>query len=84
LFNRRIANFWLSKQSFYKNVFEIILISYIKDPREWMKGKKVPVARVHQIIFFFCAPWAYYTEFSGAGVVSGTLHPAVWDTHISS
>jgi hypothetical protein len=24
-----------------------------------------------------CAPWAYYTVFSGAGVVSGTLHPAV-------
>jgi hypothetical protein len=35
-------------------------------------------------LFFFFAPWAYYTVFSGAGVVSGTLHPAVWDTHISS
>jgi hypothetical protein len=33
-------------------------------------------------ILFFCAPWAYYTVFSGAGVVSGTLHPAVWDTHM--
>jgi hypothetical protein len=29
------------------------------------------------LLFFFCAPWAYYTVFSGAGVVSGTLHPAV-------
>ena len=29
-------------------------------------------------IFFFAI------LFSGAGIVSGTLHPAVWDTHISS
>jgi hypothetical protein len=36
------------------------------------------------LFFFFFAPWAYYTVFSSAGVVSGTLHPAVWDTHISS
>jgi hypothetical protein len=36
------------------------------------------------IYFFFGAPWPYYTVFSGAGVVSGTLHSAVWDTHISS
>jgi hypothetical protein len=35
-------------------------------------------------IFFFPPFWAYYTVFSGAGIVSGTLHPAVWDTHISS
>jgi hypothetical protein len=34
--------------------------------------------------FFFCAIWAYCTVFSGAGVVSGTLRLAVWDTHISS
>jgi heme/copper-type cytochrome/quinol oxidase subunit 1 len=27
--------------------------------------------------YFFCAPRAYYTVFSGAGVVSGTLRPAV-------
>jgi hypothetical protein len=31
-------------------------------------------------LFFFFAPWAYYTVFSCAGVVSGTLHLAVWDT----
>ena len=30
----------------------------------------------------FCAPWACLYIISGAGVVSGTLHPAVWDTHI--
>jgi hypothetical protein len=30
-------------------------------------------------IFFLCVP-----PFSGAGVVSGTLHPAEWDTHRSS
>jgi hypothetical protein len=35
---------------------------------------------ITMMCFFF--PWAYYTVFSGAGVVSGTLHPAVWDTHI--
>ena len=34
--------------------------------------------------FFFCAHWAYCYIISGVGVVSGTLHPAVWDTHISS
>ena len=27
----------------------------------------------------FCAPWAYCYIISGAGVVSGTPHPAVWD-----
>jgi hypothetical protein len=37
------------------------------------KGKK----RKTLYFFFFFAPWAYYTVFSGAGVVSGTLHPAV-------
>ena len=32
----------------------------------------------------FCAPWAFLYIISGAGVVSGTLHPAVGDMHISS
>ena len=32
----------------------------------------------------FCAPLAYWYTISGAGVVSGTPHPAVWDMHISS
>jgi hypothetical protein len=36
------------------------------------------------LFYFFCAPWAYYKVFSGADIVSGTLHPAVWDTHLSS
>ena len=35
-------------------------------------------------LFFFFAPWAYGYIISGAGVISGTPHPAVWDTHISS
>jgi hypothetical protein len=34
--------------------------------------------------FFFGAPCSYHTVFSSAAVVSGTLHPAVWDMHISS
>jgi hypothetical protein len=53
----------------------------------WINGIQVRVEEKERMdgdifFFFFCAPWAYYTVFSGAGVVSGTLHPAVWDTHI--
>ena len=33
---------------------------------------------------FFFASQAYASLFSGAGVVSGTLHLALWDKHISS
>ena len=35
--------------------------------------------------FLFSSPPGYIaTLFSGAGVVSRTMHPAVWDTHMSS
>jgi hypothetical protein len=39
------------------------------------------ILNIYFYFYFFLCPWAYYTVFSGAGVISGTLHPAEWDTH---
>jgi hypothetical protein len=50
------------------------LSNMILTPQPFILLKEIIVSKILAVNFFFFAPWAYYTVFSG---VSRTLHPAV-------
>ena len=63
----------------------ISIFSWKKVSRLYLQRQTWPDIRgIPNNIFFFQPLGILLHNFSGAVVVSRTLHPAVWDTHISS